>query len=124
MKKSPLEGASNQLNDDAVGNAVGSGSRKSTLAHLVQNWTGVDVFLGNKEDADCGISIFVESDDSRLTSLMQKITISSGASHQCGIREESNKTELGTEEFSLLRVHEAKSDATFQPTREPQKEDN
>ena len=72
MKNSPLRGASNRLNDDAVGKAVYPG---------IEYDAELFVFLANKEDADCGFSIFVESDHSRLlTGLMQKITVSSSAS--------------------------------------------
>ena len=74
------------------------------------------VFLDNEKDADRGFSVTVESNHSRLTGLMQKCTVSRGASHQSGISDRPDKTQLSTKEFSLLRVYEAKSGATFQTT--------
>ena len=56
------------------------------------------VLLGNKEYADCGFSILVESGHSR------------------------HPAQHGGDQ--PLSGHEAKSDATFQPTHELQEEDN
>ena len=72
-EKSPLESASNRLNDDAVGKAVWSDSRKSTLTHLVSKNDAELFVILDKEDVDRSFSMFVESDHSRLRGLVHKI---------------------------------------------------
>ena len=117
MKRSPLEGASNRLTDDAnKGVMMWSGSRRKYVdTSFIEHDTELLIFLGNKEVVDCAFSMFVEGDHSRPTGLVHKFTFSSSASHQCGLREGSDKTQLGTEEFSLFRVTQQGTTPRFSP---------